>query len=139
MLPIVEAIWHIQIFLVLSNCVHRLLIFIFFSVAKKRVKVRKSVHSLKCYLFNKQCQCTLQTFSIRLPRCWWIWWMNWWWIVFVVWLTKERRLALFPAGRRIWTCVEPEFRISCMKLITTTPRLHLGFREDSYCKTISIT
>ena len=25
--------------------------------------------------------------------------MNWWWwIVFVVWLTDERRLALFPAG-----------------------------------------
>ena len=24
------------------------------------------------------------------------WW--WWWIVFVVWLTDERRLALFPAG-----------------------------------------
>ena len=22
----------------------------------------------------------------------------WWWIVFVVWLTDERRLALFPAG-----------------------------------------
>ena len=26
---------------------------------------------------------------------WWWWW--WWWIVFVVWLTNERRLALFPA------------------------------------------
>ena len=25
------------------------------------------------------------------------WWW-WWWIIFVVWLTKERRLALFPTG-----------------------------------------
>ena len=25
-----------------------------------------------------------------------VWW--WWWIVFVVWLTDESRLALFPAG-----------------------------------------
>ena len=24
--------------------------------------------------------------------------MNWWWIVFVVWLTDERCLDLFPAG-----------------------------------------
>ena len=29
-------------------------------------------------------------------QCFWWWW--WWWIVFVVWLTDERRLALFPAG-----------------------------------------
>ena len=26
----------------------------------------------------------------------WSWW--WWWIVFLVWLTGERRLALFAAG-----------------------------------------
>ena len=60
--------------------------------------------------------------------CWW-WW---WWIVFVVWLTDERRLALFPAetivrdphhresltrrGQGFWTCAEPEFRLSWMKL-----------------------
>ena len=25
------------------------------------------------------------------------WWWRWWWIVFVVWLTDERHLALFPA------------------------------------------
>ena len=30
--------------------------------------------------------------------CWWWWWWWWWWIVFVVWLTDGRRLALFPAG-----------------------------------------
>ena len=29
---------------------------------------------------------------------WWWWWWWWWWIVFVVWLTYERGLALFPAG-----------------------------------------
>ena len=28
---------------------------------------------------------------------WWWWWWCWWWIVFVVWLTNERHLALFPA------------------------------------------
>ena len=27
---------------------------------------------------------------------WWWWW--WWWIVFVIWLTDERHLALFMAG-----------------------------------------
>ena len=27
-----------------------------------------------------------------------MWFNLWWWIVFVVWLTCERRLALFPAG-----------------------------------------
>ena len=50
-----------------------------------------------------------------------------WWIVFVVWLTDERRLALFPAGKlseilttanlrhRVWTCAESEFRLIGMK------------------------
>ena len=28
---------------------------------------------------------------------WWWWWWWWWWIVFVLWLTDERRLTLFPA------------------------------------------
>ena len=32
---------------------------------------------------------------ITVHFCWW-WW--WWSIVFVVWLTDERRLALFPAA-----------------------------------------
>ena len=75
--------------------------------------------------------------------------MNEWlneWIVFVVWLTDERRLALSPAGTivrdphhreslssryalsRVWTCAEPEFRVSWIKLCssdnhyTTTPQ-----------------
>ena len=46
-----------------------------------------------------------------------------WWIVFVVWLTDGRRLALFPAGilseilttanlrHRVWTCAESEFTV----------------------------
>ena len=53
---------------------------------------------------------------------------------FVVWLTDERRLALFPAGTlleiltianlwhaasRVWTCAEPEFRLSWMKLCSS--------------------
>ena len=32
---------------------------------------------------------------------WWWWWWWWWWIVVVVWLTDERRLALFPAGTNV--------------------------------------
>ena len=58
---------------------------------------------------------------------------RWWWIVFVVWLTEERRLALLPssamdpdrdpdhwnlqhAPSSIWTCAEPEFRLHWIKL-----------------------
>ena len=48
------------------------------------------------------------------------------WIVFVVWLTDERRLTLFSAGTnvrhvasRIWTCAEPEFRLIWVKLCYT--------------------
>ena len=56
---------------------------------------------------------------------------EWWWIVFVVWFTNKRCLALFPAGiivrdphhresptrrKQVWTCAEPEFRLSWMKL-----------------------
>ena len=33
-----------------------------------------------------------------LQAWWWWWWWWWWWIVFVVWLTDKRRLALSPAG-----------------------------------------
>ena len=36
--------------------------------------------------------CNLDLLSALL---WWWWWR--WWIVFVVWSTDERRLALFPA------------------------------------------
>ena len=58
----------------------------------------------------------------------------WWWIVFVVWLTEERHLALFPAGAlseiltiailrhtasRVWTCAEPEFRRNWVKLCSS--------------------
>ena len=33
-----------------------------------------------------------------MTKWWWWWWWWWWWIVFVVWLTSERCLALFPPG-----------------------------------------
>ena len=61
-------------------------------------------------------------------------WRWWWWIVFVVWLTDERRLALFPAGAividltianlqpaasGVRTCAEPEFRRSWMKFCSS--------------------
>ena len=53
---------------------------------------------------------------------------------FVLWLTDETRLSLFPAGAivrivtitnlwhaasRIWTCSEPEFRLCWMKLCSS--------------------
>ena len=74
---------------------------------------------------------------------WWWWWWWWWWNVFVVWLTDERRLALFPAGTIVrdphhhespthreldLNCVQPEFRLKWMKLCisdnhyTTAPK-----------------
>ena len=72
-----------------------------------------------------------------------LWW--WWWLLFVVWLTDERRLALFPSvttvrdphhrespTRLVWTCAEPEFSLSWMKLCssdnhyTTTPHAASG-------------
>ena len=58
-------------------------------------------------------------------------------IVFVVWLSDERHLALFPAGTivrdtdhleslssRIWTCAELEVRLCWMKLSSSTPLHH---------------
>ena len=51
------------------------------------------------------------------------------WIVFGVWLTDKRRLALFPeiltianlwhAVYRTWTCAEPEFSLWWMKLLSS--------------------
>ena len=67
---------------------------------------------------------------------------NHWWIVFVVWLTDERRLALFPAGTIVRDLhhresptrragFEPAQNLSlglvewsCAVVITTTPRCH---------------
>ena len=40
-------------------------------------------------------------------RWWWWWW--WRWIVFVVWLTDERRLVLFPARTIVR---DPHHRVS---------------------------
>ena len=72
-------------------------------------------------------------------HCFYRWWWWWWWIVFVVWMTNERRLAIFPAGTIVrdlhhfesptWTCPEPEFRLCWMKLCssdkhyTTVPQI----------------
>ena len=68
-----------------------------------------------------------------------------WWIVFVLWLTDERRLALFPAGTIVrdphhresptrQAGFEPAQNLSsglvewsCAVLITTTPRRHNVF------------
>ena len=49
--------------------------------------------------------------NITCPmRGWsWWWWWWWWWIVFVVWLTDERCLALFPART---TARNPHYRES---------------------------
>ena len=48
---------------------------------------------------------------LLLRHCWWWWWWWWWrwWILFVIWLTDERRLALFPAGIIVR---DPHHRIS---------------------------
>ena len=46
-------------------------------------------------VYNKKFTGDLSTISVTIT--WWWWWW-WWWIVFVVWLTDERLLALFPAG-----------------------------------------
>ena len=57
-----------------------------------------------------------------------------WWIAFVVWLTYEKRLVLFPAGtiardphrresptrrKQDLSCAEPELRISWIKLCSS--------------------
>ena len=67
----------------------------------------------------------------------------WWWIVFVVWLTDERRLTLFPAGTIVRdphhresptrrAGFEPAQNLSsglvewsCAVVITNTPRCHI--------------
>ena len=74
-------------------------------------------------------------FCLQTTHCWW-----WWWIVFVVWLTDERCLALFPAGTIVRdphhresptrrAGFEPAQNLSsglvewsCAVVITTTPR-----------------
>ena len=74
-----------------------------------------------------------------LVKIWTVWWWWWWWwlMVFVVWLTDERRLALFPAGtivrdplhRESPTLGEQDVQWrSCAVGITATLRcLNLGF------------
>ena len=77
-----------------------------------------------------------------------------WWIVFVVWLTYERRLALFPVGtivrdphhlkspiRRHAAGFQPVQNLSsgvsewiCAVAITITPRHHSGFSMVKWLK-----
>ena len=70
---------------------------------------------------------------------WWWWWWWWWWNVFVVWLTDERHLALFPGGTipslpisdTTWAGFEPAQNVSsglvewsCAVVMTTSPWCH---------------
>ena len=87
---------------------------------RKKLKFCNNIFKSKIYILN-----LLQTLQIN---------DEWWWIVFVVWLTDERGLASFPAWTivrdphhndlqhivsRIWTRTEPEFRLYWMKLCSS--------------------
>ena len=88
----------------------------------------------KCYFHEKEN-------GTRLTLIWVGSLMNWWWTVSVVWLTDERRLALFPARDHCqrswpspisdtpWAGFEPTQNLSsglvewsCAVAITITPR-----------------
>ena len=62
-------------------------------------KAHINVAVKKAHFLIKVCENPFENIAISL---WfsiiWQWWWWWWWIVFVVWMTKERRLALFSAG-----------------------------------------
>ena len=78
--------------------------------------------------FYRRFLITLELIVQTFCKWWW-----WWWFIFMVWLTGERRLALFPAGTivrdplanlqhvasRIWTSAEPEFKLCWMKLCSS--------------------
>ena len=94
---------------------------------------------------KKVLQWVVSSLTYRVCELWW-----WWRIVFVVWLTDERRfLPYFQPGplpeiltianlrqtaTRVWTCAEPELRLGWMKLCsndnhyTTAPRAPLRGR-----------
>ena len=108
------------------------------SVLKVSNKSEKNIWNL--YNFTKKYSNVVQVFLLfnNLFCCWW-WW---WWIVFVVWLTDERRVALSPAGTIVrdphhlesQTRREQDLNLrrtrvqavewSCAVAITTTPRRH---------------
>ena len=69
----------------------------------------------------------------------------WWWIFFVLWLTDERRLALFLAGplsvilnisnlwhatSRIWACAEPQFRLCWMRSCSSDNHYTTAAQKD---------
>ena len=59
-----------------------------------------------------------------------LWW--WWWIVFVVWLTDKRRLALFPAGT-----LQPESqRLSPSRIPATRRDQDLNLRRNLYLQSL---
>ena len=58
-------------------------------------RINKHLNSLKLVWTTS---IHLNIYDLSLPTDTWWWWWWWWWIVFVVWLTNKRCLALFPAG-----------------------------------------
>ena len=96
----------------------------------------KASKTLSREISSESCHIIQNNFSLEL-LCKAFCGIIWWWIVFVVWLTDERCLALFPA----WTvfrdphhlesltlreqdlnCVEPEFKLCWMKLCSSDNR-----------------
>ena len=84
-----------------------------------------------------------QVLELLFSILWWRWMMNWWWwIVFVVYLTNERGLALFLIGAivkdhhhyefltyckqdlNLWRTSPALVELSCAVVITTTSQLH---------------
>ena len=68
---------------------------------------------------------------------WWGWW--WWWIVFVVWLTDERRLGLFPAGTIVTDphhCESPtiSFRLSWIKFCSSDNHYTINILNIELCQ-----
>ena len=93
----------------------------------------------------------LETATTQKSKMWW-----WWWgIVFVVRLTNKRRFALpyfqqgplskfltiaslWHAASRVWTCAEPEFRLSRMKLYSSDNHYKCECIRSCYLWTSSI-
>ena len=59
----------------------------------------------------------------------------WWWIVFVVWLTDERRLALFPT----WTIVKDPHHREFPKNHEQEPVQNLSTGFDEWSRPVVIT
>ena len=94
----------ISIFLLFSLPVARFLFNISFLFINKCLPVKRLAHIHKSpEKFRHPVVFQLSDYFVMAFRLGcqvrsYIWWWWWWWIVLVVWLTDERRLALFPAG-----------------------------------------